>query len=79
MSMKLRPTEITSILKDQIENYDTTSDVSEVGTVVQVGDGIARIHGITGCAAMEMLEFPAWRGRARTQPGRGQRRGSAAR
>ncbi len=56
--MQLRPTEITSILKDQIANYEATSDVSEVGTVVQVGDGIARIHGLTNCTAMEMLEFP---------------------
>jgi F-type H+-transporting ATPase subunit alpha len=56
--MQLRPTEITAILKEQIANYDNTSDVSEVGTVLQVGDGIARVHGITGCTALEMLEFP---------------------
>lgn len=56
--MQLRPTEITSLLKEQIADFEATADVSEVGTVVQVGDGIARINGITNCAAMEMLEFP---------------------
>jgi F-type H+-transporting ATPase subunit alpha len=56
--MQLRPTEITSILKDQIANYESTGDVSEVGTVVQVGDGIARVHGLTGATSLEMLEFP---------------------
>src|SRR3712207_3996541 len=56
--MQLSPTEITNILKDQIQNYESTSDISEVGTVLQVGDGIARIHGIRNCEAMEMLEFP---------------------
>ena len=44
--MQLKPTEITSILKDQIANYESTGDVAEVGTVVQVGDGIARVHGL---------------------------------
>ena len=56
--MQLRPTEITSILKDQIANYESTGDGREVGTVVQVGDGIARVHGLAGCDALEMLEFP---------------------
>ena len=56
--MQLKPTEITSILKDQIANYESTGDVSEVGTVVQVGDGIARVHGLAGATSLEMLEFP---------------------
>jgi F-type H+-transporting ATPase subunit alpha len=56
--MQLRPTEITSILKEQIANYESTGDVAEVGTVVQVGDGIARIHGLANATSMEMLEFP---------------------
>ena len=44
--MKLRPEEITSILKQRIENYDVETDLAEVGTVLQVGDGIARVYGL---------------------------------
>ena len=55
--MKLRPEEITSILKDRIENYDVETDLAEVGTVLQVGDGIARIYGLENAVAMEMLEL----------------------
>ncbi len=55
--MKLRPEEITSILKDRIENYDVETDLAEVGTVLQVGDGIARAYGLENAVAMEMLEF----------------------
>ena len=55
--MKLRPEEITSILKSRIEDYDVQSDLSEVGTVLQIGDGIARVHGLENCIALERLEF----------------------
>ena len=55
--MKLRPEEITSILKQRIEQYDVQTDLSEVGTVLQVGDGIARVHGLDNCVALEMLDF----------------------
>jgi F-type H+/Na+-transporting ATPase subunit alpha len=55
--MKLRPEEITSILKQRIEEYDVETDLSEVGTVLQVGDGIAHVYGLEQCFAMEMLEF----------------------
>jgi F-type H+-transporting ATPase subunit alpha len=55
--MKLRPEEITSILKQRIQQYDVETDLSEVGTVLQVGDGIARVHGLDNCVALEMLEF----------------------
>ena len=55
--MKLRPEEITSILKQRIEQYDVETDLAEVGTVLQVGDGIARVYGLENCFAMEMLEF----------------------
>jgi F-type H+-transporting ATPase subunit alpha len=55
--MKLRPEEITQILKSRIEEYDVQTDLSEVGTVLQVGDGIARIYGLENAVAMEMLEF----------------------
>ncbi|MEZ5099366.1 MAG: F0F1 ATP synthase subunit alpha [Thermoleophilia bacterium] len=55
--MKLRPEEITAILKQRIEEYDVETNLSEVGTVLQVGDGIARVYGLENCFAMEMLEF----------------------
>jgi F-type H+-transporting ATPase subunit alpha len=55
--LKLRPEEITSILKERIEQYDVATDLSEVGTVLTVGDGIARIHGLENCVALEMLEL----------------------
>jgi F-type H+-transporting ATPase subunit alpha len=56
--MKLRPEEITSILKERIEHFDVQTDLSEVGSVLQVGDGIARIHGLEAAVALEMLELP---------------------
>ena len=55
--MKLRPEEITSILRQRIEHYDVATDLAEVGTVLQVGDGIARIYGLENAVAMEMLEL----------------------
>ena len=55
--MKLRPEEITSILKERIERYDVDTELSEVGTVLQVGDGLARVYGLENCMAMEMLEL----------------------
>ncbi len=55
--MKLRPEEITSILKDRIREFDVETDLSEVGTVLQVGDGIARVHGLENCVSLERLEF----------------------
>jgi F-type H+/Na+-transporting ATPase subunit alpha len=55
--VKLRPEEITSILKQRIEAFDVQTDLTEVGTVLQVGDGIARIYGLENAVAMEMLEL----------------------
>jgi F-type H+-transporting ATPase subunit alpha len=55
--LKLRPEEITQILKSRIEQYDVETDLSEVGTVLQVGDGIARVYGLENAVASEMLEF----------------------
>jgi F-type H+-transporting ATPase subunit alpha len=55
--VKLRPEEITSILKERIEDYDVETNLAEVGTVLQVGDGIARIYGLENCVALEMLEL----------------------
>src|SRR5436305_10104948 len=55
--MKLRPEEITSILRERIEKFDVATNLAEVGSVLQVGDGIARIHGLENCVALEMLEL----------------------
>ncbi len=55
--MKLRPEEITSILRQRIEQYDIETDLTEVGQVLQVSDGIARVYGLENCLAMEMLEL----------------------
>jgi F-type H+-transporting ATPase subunit alpha len=55
--LKLRPEEITSILKQRIENFEVETDLSEVGTVLQVGDGIARVYGLENAVALEMLEL----------------------
>lgn len=56
--MKLRPEEITSIIKQQIERYQVDLNVDDVGTVIEVGDGIARVHGLEKAMAGELLEFP---------------------
>ncbi len=55
--MKLRPEEITSILRQRIEQYDVTTDLAEVGTVLSIGDGIARIYGLENAVALELLEL----------------------
>src|ERR671926_1458264 len=57
--MQIKPDEITSILKSRIENLDAgQADLTEVGTVISVADGIARVHGLENCESFEMLEFP---------------------
>ena len=57
--MDIKPDEITSILKSRIEGLDTTSaDLTEVGTVLSVADGICRIHGLENCMSFEMLDLP---------------------
>src|ERR1700757_432457 len=57
--MQIKPDEITSILKSRIEGLDTSSaDLTEVGTVLSVADGICRIHGLENCMSFEMLELP---------------------
>ena len=55
--MKLRPEEITAILKERIKDFEVETDLAEVGTVLQVGDGIARVYGLESAASMEMLEL----------------------
>ena len=56
--MKIRAAEISSVIKDQISNFETKADVAEVGTVLSVGDGIARVYGLDQVQAGEMVEFP---------------------
>ena len=56
--MNLRPEEISSVIKEQIKRYASELEVSDVGTVIQVADGIARIHGLDNAMQGELLEFP---------------------
>jgi F-type H+-transporting ATPase subunit alpha len=56
--MDIRPAEISSILKQEIANFGTEADVAEVGQVLSVGDGIARVYGLDSVQAGEMVEFP---------------------
>src|SRR6266850_2343535 len=56
--MEIRAAEISAILKQQIENFGNEADVAEVGTVLSVGDGVARVHGLDKIQAGEMVEFP---------------------
>ena len=56
-NMKINPDEITAIIKDQIKNYNVDLNVDEVGTVIEVGDGIAHIHGLEKAMAGELLDF----------------------
>ena len=56
--MNLRPEEISSVIKEQIKNYSTRLEVSDVGTVIQLADGIARVHGLEKAMQGELLEFP---------------------
>ena len=56
--MAIRSDEIISIIKDSIDRFDRTAETRNVGTVVEVGDGIAQIYGLEGALASEMLEFP---------------------
>lgn len=55
--MNLRPEEITSVIKQMIDKYDDDISTSEVGTIIEVGDGIARLYGLDNCMAGELLEF----------------------
>src|ERR671914_387438 len=56
--MRFNADEIASVIQAEIENYESQLDVREVGTVLQVGDGIARVHGLSGVMSGEMVEFP---------------------
>ena len=56
--MDLRPGEVTSVLKKEIESYKGESSLQSVGTVLSVGDGVARVYGLDDCMMNELLEFP---------------------
>jgi len=56
--MEIRAEEISQIIREQIKDYDKKVDLSETGTVLSVGDGIARVYGVEKCMSMELLEFP---------------------
>ncbi len=56
--MQIKAEEISKIIEDQIQNYESRVEMSETGTVLYVGDGIARVHGVENVMAMELLEFP---------------------
>ena len=56
--MQIKAEEISQIIKDQSGEYETSVDLDETGTVISVGDGIARVYGVMNCMAMELLEFP---------------------
>ena len=56
--MNLKPDEISGLIKDQIKNYRNEMEISDFGTVMQVGDGIARVYGLNHCMSGELLEFP---------------------
>ena len=54
---KINPSEITQLIRERILNYDATVEVAEVGTVISLGDGIARVHGLDSVMAGELIEF----------------------
>ena len=56
--MKLKPEEISSVIREQIKNYKNEVEISDYGSVIQVGDGIARVFGLESCMSGELLEFP---------------------
>ncbi|MBL7999337.1 MAG: F0F1 ATP synthase subunit alpha [Candidatus Kapabacteria bacterium] len=58
MMAEVRPDEISAILRRQLAGYDKAADVQEVGTVLQVGDGVARVYGLTNCMSSELIDFP---------------------
>ena len=58
MAVDVKPEEISSIIKQQLEGFEQKADVYDVGTVLQVGDGIARVHGLSHVMASELVEFP---------------------
>ena len=58
MAVDVKPDEISSILKQKLSSFEKETDIYDVGTVLQVGDGIARVYGLTKVMAGELVEFP---------------------
>lgn len=58
MSTAIRPDEVTAVLRSELGGFESETDVYEVGTVLQVGDGIARLYGLGNVQAGELIEFP---------------------
>ena len=56
--MNIKPEEITSIIKKEIEKYEKQIKTVDSGTIIQVGDGVARVYGLDNCMGGELLEFP---------------------
>ena len=56
--MNIKPEEITSIIKKEIQRYENQIQTSDSGTIIQIGDGIARVYGLDDCMQGELLEFP---------------------
>lgn len=56
--MSIRPEEVSAVIRQQIENYEAKTEAEEIGTVIMVGDGIARVYGLSKVMAGELLEFP---------------------
>jgi len=56
--MQIKASEIADIIRRQIEGHETSIDMAEVGTVISVGDGIARLYGLDGLMAGELIQFP---------------------
>ena len=72
--MAIRSDDITQIIKSAIDQFDAGVETRSVGTVVEVGDGIARIYGLEGALASELLEFPNGDQGHGPEPGGGDRR-----
>ncbi len=56
--MHIKPEEITSIIRQQIEKFNTNVETVDSGTIIQIGDGIARVYGLQDCMEGELIEFP---------------------
>ena len=70
---EVRPDEVSAILRKQLAGFEKEVDVYDVGTVLQVGDGVARVYGLSKALMSELVEFPARRVRHGAEPRRGQR------
>ena len=58
MAVQVKPEEVSRIIKSQLKDFSQEAEVNDIGTVLQVGDGIARVYGLTSVMAGEMVEFP---------------------